>query len=133
MVLQRDQFLVLRFNTAVLPWRGASSFGNDSSRLLLLAVRAWPFLSPPIRDWTALSKDDNESIRMFEELRVRGAAWLGIVAPQQAKLSQEHPILDKHFQRVCRLYQRNPQMVHLFHPAAGGTKLSIRPRKETPR
>ena len=58
---------------------------------------------------TELPADDRESIQMFEELRTEGAVWLGIVAAQQAKLERDHPLLLAHFQRVCRLYQRNPK------------------------
>ena len=69
----------------------------------------WLFPPPPVVDVTELPEDDRESIQMFEGLRARGAVWLGIVAPQQAKLKRDHPILLAHFQRTCRLYQHDPK------------------------
>ena len=71
--------------------------------------RGWLFPPPPTVDVTELPADDRESIQMFEELRTEGAVWLGMVAAQQAKLERDHPLLLAHFQRVCRLYQRNPK------------------------
>ena len=71
--------------------------------------RGWLFPPPPTLDVTELPADDPESIQMFEELRTEGAVWFGIVAAQQAKLERDHPLLLAHFQRVCRLYQRNPK------------------------
>jgi hypothetical protein len=71
--------------------------------------RGWLFPPPPVVDVTELPEDDRESIQMFEGLRARGAVWLGIVAPQQAKLKRGHPVLLAHFQRTCRLYQHDPK------------------------
>ncbi len=76
--------------------------------------RGWLFPPPPTVDVTELPEDDRESIQMFEELRAGGAAWLGIVAPQQVKLRQKHPRLLAHFERTCRLYQRNPKWFIYF-------------------
>jgi len=67
----------------------------------------------------ALPEDDRESIMAFEKLRAEGAVWLGIVAAQHAKLRQKHPLLLAHFQRVCRLYQRNPKwFIYSILPSA---------------
>src|SRR6266480_579098 len=76
--------------------------------------RGWLFPPPPTVDVTKLPEDDRESIQTFDELRADGAAWLGIVAPQQAKLRQSHPRLLAHFERTCRLYQRNPKWFIYF-------------------
>jgi len=72
--------------------------------------RGWPFPPPTAdRDIIKLPADDSESIQMFEQLRAQGAAWLGIVAAQQAFLRREHPLLLAHFERTCRLYRRDPE------------------------
>jgi hypothetical protein len=83
--------------------------------------RGWLFPPPPVLDVTALPEDDHESIRMFEELRAEGAVWLGMVASQQAKLKRDHPVLLAHFQRTCRLHQRNPKwFIYFIKPSAPG-------------
>ena len=83
--------------------------------------RGWLFPPPPVVDVTALPEDDHESIRMFEELRVEGAVWLGIVGPQQTRLRREHPLLLAHFERTCCLYQRNPKwFIYSIIPSAPG-------------
>ena len=74
--------------------------------------RGWPFPPPtPVRDIIELPPDDNESIQMFEQLRIQGATWLGIVAAQQGFLQREHPLLLAHFERSSRLYRRDPNWV----------------------
>ena len=74
--------------------------------------RGWPFPPPtPVRDIIELPRDDSESIQMFEQLRIQGATWLGIVAAQQGFLRREHPLLMAHFERSSRLYRRDPKWV----------------------
>ncbi len=85
--------------------------------------RGWIFPPPPpaTANVMALPEDDRESIMAFEKLRAEGAAWLGIVARQHALLRQKHPLLLAHFQRVCRLYQRNPKwFIYSILPSAPG-------------
>jgi hypothetical protein len=83
--------------------------------------RGWLFPPPPVVDVTALPEDDRESIQTFEKLRARGAAWLGIVGPQQMRLRREHPLLLAHFERTCCLYQRNPKwFIYSIIPSAPG-------------
>ena len=81
--------------------------------------RGWLFPPPPVEDVTALPEDDHESIRMFDKLRAQGAAWLAMVASQQAELKRDHPLLLAHFQRTCRLDQRNPKwFIYSINPGA---------------
>jgi 4-amino-4-deoxy-L-arabinose transferase-like glycosyltransferase len=81
--------------------------------------RGWLFPPPPVVDVSALPEDDHASIRMFEELRAEGAVWLGMVASQQAKLKRDHPVLLAHFQRTCRLDERNPKwFIYSINPGA---------------
>ncbi|PYL39670.1 MAG: glycosyl transferase [Verrucomicrobia bacterium] len=85
--------------------------------------RGWLFPPPPPAtvNVMALPEDDRESIIAFEKLRAEGAVWLGIVAAQHAKLREKHPLLLAHFQRVCRLYQRNPKwFIYSILPSAPG-------------
>ncbi len=66
--------------------------------------RGWVF--PPAergRAWDELPKDDNESIALFDELRTKGAAWLGIVEKHRQDLSENHPVLFEYMNRVCEL------------------------------
>jgi 4-amino-4-deoxy-L-arabinose transferase-like glycosyltransferase len=79
----------------------------------------WLFPPPPTVDVTELPEDDRESIQTFEKLRAGGAAWLGIVAPQQTRLRREHPLLLAHFERTCRLYERSPKwFIYSIKPGA---------------
>jgi len=74
--------------------------------------RGWPFPPPTQdRDIIELPAEDGESIQMFEDLRTQGAAWLGIVAAQQALLRRRHPSLLTHFERSSRLYRSDPKWV----------------------
>jgi len=74
--------------------------------------RGWPFPPPsPSRNFIELPADDSESIQMFEQLRLEGAAWLGIVATQQGALRREHPLLLAHFERTSHPYKRDPKWV----------------------
>ncbi|OLE97614.1 MAG: hypothetical protein AUG75_06170 [Cyanobacteria bacterium 13_1_20CM_4_61_6] len=84
--------------------------------------RGWPFPPPtPSRDFVELPADDRESIQMFEELRAKGAAWLGIVAAQQGVLRREHPLLLAHFEHTSPLYRRDPKW-HIYSIIPGDKK-----------
>src|SRR5207247_2127700 len=52
-----------------------------------------------------------EAIQMYEQLRLEGAAWLGIVATQQGALRRDHPLLLAHFERTSHPYKRDPKWV----------------------
>jgi hypothetical protein len=76
------------------------SWFGDPIALYYSQRRGWAF-PLPMADY--LPSDDRESIKMFEQLRAEGARWLGIVAPQRARLKRRHPLLLAHFERTCRL------------------------------
>lgn len=76
------------------------SWFGDPIALYYSQRRGWAFPLPMV-DY--LPSDDRESIKMFEQLRAEGARWLGIVAPQRARLKRRHPLLLAHFERTCRL------------------------------
>jgi hypothetical protein len=87
----------------------ASNLGNPIA-IYYSQRRGWPFPPPtPTRDIIELPPDDSESIELFEQLRLEGAKWLGIVATQQGFLRRKHPLLLAHFERTCRLYRRDPK------------------------
>jgi hypothetical protein len=84
--------------------------------------RGWPFPPPtPTRDIIELPPDDNESIQMFEQLRMQGATWLGIVATQQVSLNRTHPLLLAHFERTCRVHWRDSKWTIYFVPSPANT------------
>jgi hypothetical protein len=89
--------------------------------------RGWPFPPPnPTRDFIEMSPDDSESIELFEQLRLQGATWLGIVATQETTLRQKHPLLVAHFEQTCCLYRRDPKWVIYRILPAGKTSCSRR-------
>jgi hypothetical protein len=73
--------------------------------------RGWVF--PPAKpglDWGRLPEDDNEAIRLFEELRAKGAAWLGIVN-ERRDFWRDHPTLVGHIERTCELQLKTSEYV----------------------
>ncbi len=75
--------------------------------------RGWSFPPPwpEVGWWGSTIKDDNEAIRLFEELRTQGADWLGIVASRKNKLLENNPKFMGHIERTCELKQENPEWV----------------------
>lgn len=49
---------------------------------------------------------DDDSIRMFESSRNKGANWLGI-ADEHKNSWGEHPKLVEHINRTCKFYSQN--------------------------
>jgi 4-amino-4-deoxy-L-arabinose transferase-like glycosyltransferase len=109
----------------------ANDFG-DPVAIYYSRRRGWVFPpAEPAKAWDRLPEQDGEAIRLFEELRSRGAAWLGIVEEQRRSLLKDRPALVEHFGRACELklnsdmfsvYRiRTPEEVALFaNPPAGG-------------
>jgi hypothetical protein len=75
--------------------------------------RGWSFPPPwpEVGWWGDTIDDDNEAIRLFEELRGRGATWLGIVASRHQKLWQNNPEFMGYVERTCELKQQTPDWV----------------------
>ncbi|MDH4231851.1 MAG: glycosyltransferase family 39 protein [Nitrospirota bacterium] len=72
--------------------------------------RGWVF--PPAFAWDREPlKDGTEDIRLFEELRSRGADWIGIVSESLARLRQNHSALVEHISSTCRLESENRNWV----------------------
>jgi hypothetical protein len=66
--------------------------------------RGWVF--PPV--WTGADpwediKNEPAAIRLFDQLRVQGAEWFGIVAEQRMKFRQTAPQLLAHIERTTEL------------------------------
>jgi hypothetical protein len=92
------------------------SWFGDPIALYYSQRRGWAF-PLPMADY--LPSDDRESIKMFEQLRAEGARWLGIVAPQHARLKRQHPLLVSHFERTCRVVRSDRKcVVYSIMPAA---------------
>lgn len=71
----------------------ASDIG-DPNVIYYSRRRGWTF--PPASndiDWSRLPEDDADSIRMFEDLQSRGAAWLAIARERQKDFWTQHPQL----------------------------------------
>lgn len=82
--------------------------------------RGWSFPPPwpEVGWWGGTIKDDNEAIRLFEELRAQGADWLGIVGSRKNKLWENNSKLVKHIEHTCKLKQESPEwaIYRLFTP-----------------
>lgn len=64
--------------------------------------------------WQQKIEDDNKAIRLFEELRVQGADWLGIVNEQKNKLWKNNYKLVKYIEHTCELHQESSEWV-IYH------------------
>ena len=66
--------------------------------------RGWGF--PPADlsyAWNELPEDDQAARAMLDDLRAKGADWLGIVGEHRDEIWQEHPELAAHIERTCEL------------------------------
>jgi hypothetical protein len=70
----------------------------------------WPGMRIPV-------EDDDQAIQLFEELRTRGADWLGIVASQEKRLLGDTPRFMEHIERTCVLARRDASFVIYRIPA----------------
>ncbi len=89
----------------------ASDLG-DPNAIYYSRRRGWIF--PPASNdivWDQLPEDDNESIRMFEELRAKGADWLGIASERKKDFWTGHPALVEHIKRTCQFHSQTSQYV----------------------
>jgi ABC-type polysaccharide/polyol phosphate export permease/4-amino-4-deoxy-L-arabinose transferase-like glycosyltransferase len=89
----------------------ASDLG-DPNAIYYSQRRGWIF--PPASNdiaWNQLPEDDNEAIRMFEDLRAKGADWLGIASERKKDFGTNHPALVEHIKRTCQFHSQTPQYV----------------------
>ncbi|MBE9066475.1 glycosyltransferase family 39 protein [Leptolyngbya cf. ectocarpi LEGE 11479] len=63
------------------------------------------------RAWNHLPEDDNEAIFMLENLRRKGADWLGIVDERKKDFWVDHPELVEHINRTCHFQDKTPKWV----------------------
>jgi 4-amino-4-deoxy-L-arabinose transferase-like glycosyltransferase len=76
--------------------------------------RGWVFPpAEPEKAWDYLP-DDDEAIRLFEELCTQGADWLGIVNEHYNELLENNPKFMKHIERTCELKQESSKWV-IYH------------------
>jgi 4-amino-4-deoxy-L-arabinose transferase-like glycosyltransferase len=79
------------------------SFG-DPVAIYYSQRRGWGFPpADPAYAWDRLPENDGDSIRFLEELRAKGAGWLGIVGEHRKEIWQEHPALASYIERTCEL------------------------------
>ncbi|MBW4650316.1 MAG: glycosyltransferase family 39 protein [Kastovskya adunca ATA6-11-RM4] len=81
--------------------------------------RGWVF--PPVIEDGVLPQfpeDDNEAIQMFEEMRAKGADWLGIVEERKKDFWTDHLTLVEHIKRTCEFKAKTPEWViyRIFSP-----------------
>lgn len=64
--------------------------------------RGWVF-PPTTQNWapTELPQQEEESIRLLEDLRRQGADWFGIVSPHLKEIQEKHPRLAQHINNTC--------------------------------
>jgi hypothetical protein len=62
----------------------------------------WPGTHP----WEDIG-DEPAAIRLFDQLRVEGAQWFGIVAEQRMKFRETTPQLLAHIERTAELVDEN--------------------------
>lgn len=71
--------------------------------------RGWVF--PPAStdnlDWTKLPEDDNRAIEIFEDLRAKGADWLGISQEQGRNLWKNHLTFISYVDRTCEFHSKS--------------------------
>jgi 4-amino-4-deoxy-L-arabinose transferase-like glycosyltransferase len=86
---------------------------GDPVAILYSQRRGWVFPPyQPDRQWkNQLPEDDDEAIRLFEELRAQGADWLGIVDERKNDYWKDHPKLTEHITRTCEFHSRTPDYV----------------------
>lgn len=75
--------------------------------------RGWSFPPPwpEVGWWGSTIQDDQEAIRLFEELRTQGADWFGIVNSRKNKLWENNPKFMEHIERTCKLQQESSNWV----------------------
>jgi hypothetical protein len=75
--------------------------------------RGWVFPPPwPGVEWANQTlEDDNEAIRLFDELRAKGADWLGIVGSRKKELWENNPKFVKYIERTCELKNESLEWV----------------------
>lgn len=86
----------------------ASDLG-DPNVIYYSRRRGWTF--PPADNdihWDRFPENDNDSIRMFEDLRQKGADWLAIAAERDQDFWSHHPKLVAHIKSTCE-YQTGDQ------------------------
>lgn len=71
--------------------------------------RGWVF--PPAStenlDWTKLPEDESRAIEIFEDLRDKGADWLGIGQQQGRNLWKNHQTFIQHVDRTCEFHSKS--------------------------
>jgi hypothetical protein len=86
------------------------------------------------KPWNLMPPDPAVSIAMFEDLRAKGANWLGIVRepeddrPGKENFWRNHPELIAHINRTCELVEKSSAwVIYRIPPAAAATR-SAAPR-----
>lgn len=95
--------------------------------------RGWPF--PPLRPflgWNRLPAGDRQAIALFDDLRARGANWLGIVAWRRAELQHRYPSFMTHLRQSTTLSSANEQFTVYRIESPLDNPLSSAPEQKEP-
>lgn len=75
--------------------------------------RGWIFPPPwpGVEWWSAIPENEADLIRWLDELRDRGARWLGIVQERRADIWRHRPAFARHIEQTCTLHLESPDWV----------------------
>ncbi len=87
--------------------------------------RGWVFPPADSDYWCYLPEDDQISIRLFDEIRSKGADWLGIVTDRKEDIIYKHPTLFQYIDSTCILKEKNTNwIIYKIQTPTEMTKLS---------
>jgi 4-amino-4-deoxy-L-arabinose transferase-like glycosyltransferase len=105
----------------------SSSF-SDPATLYYSKRRGWVF--PPAFSWDGEPlKDDDQLIRLFEIVRMRGANWLGIVNEHMEDLRENHSLFFGYINDTCNLesMDKNGAIYRILSPSEIQSRYSYAP------
>ena len=85
---------------------------GDTVAIYYSQRRGWMF--PPAYTWSTIGlnlKDELVSIRLLDELLLKGANWFGIVDKQRNQLQKDNPKFIDYVERTFERYQEKPGFV----------------------
>jgi 4-amino-4-deoxy-L-arabinose transferase-like glycosyltransferase len=69
--------------------------------------RGWFFPPPGANNWPEILKNDQMAIEIFEELRNKGAVYLGMLNDYKLKLTEKTPRFMEHIEKTCELKKKD--------------------------
>ena len=80
--------------------------------------RGWFFPPPGAKKWQEIVENDDKAIEIFEELRNKGADFLGIMKHYKSRLMEKTPQFLEHIKSTCELKKENTnwEIYQIFNP-----------------